>query len=300
MPLRKDIWRPLVVEAPAAVILARGGMAGLPWRWLLPDEEGPLRFLADPFGLWRGGELHVLAERYDYRDRVGTIDLLRLDASLRLLERRPVLARPWHLSYPQLIEADGEIWMLPEAHRSGRLELYRAAPFPDRWEPAGIVPLPEAAVDATPLHHDGLWWLFYSPARSRETRLGALHVAFAERLTEPWRLHPGNPVRRGFDGSRPGGTPVRVGGAIILPMQDCTRTYGGAIRPLRISLLNPERFEAVLEAPLTPPDGVGAYREGLHTFAAAGAVTLVDVKRTELSLRSLGVELGRRTRRLLP
>ena len=293
VPLRKDIWRPLLVEASAADILARGGMAGLSWRWL--PEEGPLRFLADPFGLWRDGLLHVFVERFDYRDRRGTIDLLVLDGALTLLERRPVLVRPWHLSFPQVFEAEGETWMLPEAHRSGRLELYRAVPFPTHWEPAGVIALAEGAVDATLLRWRERWWLFYSPA-ARAFRLGALHAAYAERLDGPWTPHPANPIRLGRDGSRPGGTPIATSAGIVLPVQDCSITYGGAIRPLRLDVLEPGRFAATLGPALSAPDGIAPFTAGLHTFSAAGPVTLLDVKRTELSVRSLSVELGRHLR----
>jgi len=41
------------------------------------------------------------------------------------------------------------------------------------------------------------------------------------------------------------------------------------------------------------------FREGLHTMAAAGEVTLIDAKRTELSLHGLSIEAMRELRKLL-
>jgi hypothetical protein len=292
VPLRKDIWRPAIVGATAADILARGSLDNLPWHWL-PDAA-VYCFTADPFALWQGDRLHVFVERFDYRDRHGRIDRLSYGPDLRLIESRPVLAELWHLSYPYLIEADGERWMLPEAFRSGRLTLYRADPFPDRWIPAATLTLDAVPIDATVTRHDGRWWMFYSPSMPKAARTGALHVAHADRLTGPWTTHPGNPVRIGRDGSRPGGTPVPHGEGLILPVQDCRATYGGAIRPLHITRLTPDRFEATLAPALPSPPQAGRFREGLHTLAAAGPVTLVDVKRTLLSARGLGIEVRRR------
>jgi hypothetical protein len=295
--LLKDIWRVGVVPAPAETLLAAGALDRLPVTWL--PSAGALRFFADPFGLWRDGRLHVFVETYDYRDRVGAIDVFILDESLEVLDHRPALKEPWHLSYPLVFEAEGETWMLPEAFRSGRLTLYRAAGFPDRWTPAAVLELDAVAIDATPVFHEGLWWLFYAPAGSRLDKVSALHVAWAERITGPWRPLAGNPVRYDITSSRPGGTPVVLDGRLVLPMQDCSRTYGGAIRPLTITRLTPDRCEAEAGEAIAPPRAYAPYLGGLHTIAAAGPVTLIDAKRRLLSAESLGLDVQRSARKLL-
>lgn len=278
----RDIWRVGMVKAPIAEIARRGFPAHAPVHWLA--EEGRLKFLADPFGVWRDGRLHLFVEAYDYRTRHGVIELIELDEGFSPVRRSVVLREPWHLSYPQVFEADGETWMLPEAYRSGAVTLYRAAAFPDVWEPVARFELDTPAIDATPFRHDGLWWLAYSPTGSQRWKQGRLHLAFAERLGGPWRPHPGNPVRNDLASSRPGGTVWMEDGAPILPVQDCTRTYGGGVRQLRILRLQPDRFEAEASAALVPPSSVGAYSLGLHTLSACGPLTLFDVKRIDRSL----------------
>lgn len=278
----RDIWRVGLVEAPIAEVARRGFPDNASVHWLA--EEGRLKFLADPFGVWRDGRLYLFVEAYDYRTRHGVIEAIELDADFSPVRRSVVLREPWHLSYPQVFEADGETWMLPEAYRSGALTLYRAAAFPHVWEPAARFELDTPAIDATPFRHDGLWWLAYSPTGPQRWKQGRLHLAFAERLTGPWRLHPGNPVRNDLASSRPGGTIWVEDGAPVLPVQDCTLTYGGAIRQLKILRLDPDRFEAEASAPLAPPLTAGAYSLGLHTLSACGPVTLFDVKRIDRSL----------------
>lgn len=291
MGLGKDIWRIGVAQAPVDQIAARG-LDGCAVRWI--DLERPFSFLADPFGLWRGDRLHVFAEAYDYRTRHGVIDHLQFDAGLDLLTRRTVLREPWHLSYPFLLEADGETWMAPEAYGSGAFTLYRAAAFPDRWEPAARLALDTAAIDPTLFRHRDLWWLAYSPNGTQVDKQGKLHLAFAERLTGPWTPHAGNPVRIDLTSSRPGGAPFLLDGRLQLPVQDCSRTYGGAIRLLRIDELTPDRFTAEAGPPITAPVSAGRYRDGLHTLAACGGVTLIDVKRIDRSAAGLAIGVGRR------
>lgn len=296
MALLKDIWRIGLVRAPAESLLRPGGLERAAVHWLA--EEGSLRFLADPFGLWRDERLFLFAEAYDYRDRKGVIDCLVLDEDFRVLERRRALEEAWHLSYPFVFEHAGETLMLPEAHRSGGLTLYRARAFPFDWEPVARIALDPAPIDATPVFHDGLWWLFHTPATTRFEKVAALHLAYAERLDGPWTPHPLNPVRLDPTASRPGGAPLRIGGRLVMPMQDCSRTYGGALRPLTVLRLDPEGFEAEAGAAVQAPASFTPYVRGLHTLSSAGEVALIDAKRQSLTAESLAQDLARRLKTL--
>ena len=288
MPRRCDIWRVGIAPAPIADIAAQGVVGDV--RWL--PEEPDFTFLADPFGVWRDGRLHLFAEAYDYRTRHGVIDCLTLDRDFAVADRRTVLRAPWHLSYPYVFEAEGETWMLPEASRSGTLTLYRAVDFPDRWEPAAEIALDVVPIDATPVWHEGRWWLFYSGGPSRADRMGALHAAWAERLEGPWHPLASNPVRQDMRGGRPGGTPFVHDAMLCLPVQDCSHTYGGAVRILRFARLSPDGIDTELGPPITAPADT-LYREGMHTLAACGPVTLIDAKRIDRTGRGWLIDLRR-------
>lgn len=297
MGLRKDIWRVGIVNSPIHTILERGSLEDMPVVWTPPMRR--FCFRADPFGLWRDGKLHVFVEDYDYRVRVGSIDVFIYDAAFNLLEQRKALQTPWHLSYPYIFEAEGGTWMLPEAHHSGRLTLYRSVRFPDQWEEAAVIPLGEdIAVDATPFFHDGLWWLFYTPAMRPPAPVGELHLAYAPTLLGPWTRHHANPVRLDSASTRPGGTPCVLNGKVVLPVQDCTYTYGGAIRPLTFDELTPERVRTHAGSPIRRPASYAPYAEGMHTLAAVGDVTLIDTKYTDLSARGIGLQAWREVKKL--
>ncbi|WP_114228045.1 MULTISPECIES: glucosamine inositolphosphorylceramide transferase family protein [Sphingomonas] len=295
MPLRKDIWRSAIACAPFATIVARGSLAGERLVWL-PDP-GPFRFLADPFGLWRDDRLHIFVEAYDYRVRIGTIEALTYSSDLHLLDRSTVLAEPWHLSYPIVFEAEGETWLLPEAHRGGGSTLYRATDFPHGWTAAADLKLPEVPVDATPVFHQGRWWLLYCPATSEFAKQGVLHAAWADHPRGPWTPHPANPIRTGLDGSRPAGRAISDGETIVLPVQDCRRTYGGATRILSLKI-SPTAASHTLGPAIAPPAGIAPFDRGLHTLSEAGSVTLFDVKRIDLSARGIAMEGAREWRKL--
>lgn len=297
MALRKDIWRVGLVKQQLTDILAGAPLEDAKVHWL-PALPG-LQFDADPIAIWRDGKLYLYVETYDYRTRHGTIDVLTLDGEFRVINRRPALREPWHLSYPFLIESDGELYMLPEAHRSGHLTLYRCVRFPDKWEPAARLALDVVPIDATPVWHDGRWWLFYTPATTRADKVSALHLAYADRLEGPWTPHPGNPVLYDPSCARPGGTPVVQDGKLVFPMQDCRNSYGGGIRPLRIKTLSPSEFEAEPGVCLTIPASFSPYSDGLHTLSAAGPITFIDAKKVVLSPETLLLDIRHELRRIV-
>lgn len=295
MPRRKDIWRCAIVRRPVGLILEHGWQdAQITWL----REEPRFSFLADPFGWHAHGMLRLFVERYDYRSRHGVIDRLLFDSSFNVIDTRPCLREPWHLSYPLVFEGEGATWMLPEAHRSGGLTLYRAGQDLESWQAETRIELDCVPVDATPLWHAGRWWLFYSPAGSRRGKISRLHVASARSLTGPWTPHPLNPVRIDRASARPGGRAVVIDDRIMLPVQDCTVTYGGAIRPLWITRLTEDEFAAQAGAPLALPASAGAYSAGMHTLSACGDLTLIDVKRIDSSFDGLLLDLGRAMRQL--
>jgi hypothetical protein len=287
MQLRKDFWRCAIVGASLPEIVSAGFLEGWPITWL-PDA-GDLRYLADPFGLWRDGRLYVFAEHFDYRDAIGRIVVVEYDDALRPIGRRVVLREPWHLSYPFVFEAAGETWLLPEAYQSGGLWLYRATHFPERWERAGRIELDQVPLDASPFHDGTRWWLFYAPAFPAEHRLTHLCAAYADDLTGPWRPFAGNPFFVDANGARPGGTPFIDGGTLHLPLQVSAGTYGAALKLLRIDRLDPERIEATPLPPFGAPAAAAPFTDGCHTLSAAGPVTLIDVKQTRFSAKGLAV-----------
>ncbi len=289
-----ELWQVGMVRRPLAAVVAEG-LAGADITWL--PEPGPFRFNADPFGLMHDGRFTVLVEAYDYRNKRGEIHYYTYGRDGRPDARGVALRQPFHLSYPQLVRHGAEIYMLPEAHRGGRLTLYRATMFPSAWVAvADLLDVP--AIDATVFEHGGRWWMAYSLPGPDNRAMRELHFAVADDLLGPWTAHAGNPVRTGLDASRPGGQPVTLDGVVHLPMQDCTRGYGIGLNLLRLGSLSPERFSATVVRHFAPDGLHPRFGDGLHTLAGDGDITLIDVKRLDDAPGRWRVDLRRRFGRL--
>jgi hypothetical protein len=280
-PPSSDFWQVGIVPAPITTFTRPSGLAGISSRITWLPDPGPWRYLADPFGVQRNGATHVFVEAFDYRTKHAVIEHHEFGHDLVWHGKATVLSRPFHLSYPYIIEHAGEVFMIPESQRAGEIALYWAREFPHQWvrETALLSGIPGA--EASVLRHGDRWWMFFTVVGPQARDQRELHVAYAENLTGPWQLHSQNPVRQDRRAARPGGTPfLTPDGAVILPVQDCGRTYGGALRLLRFTTLTPEHVATeLLDTELTGDLFSSTHQDGCHTLSACGELTLIDTKR---------------------
>ena len=199
----------------------------------------PAEFVADPFMIRVGGSWHMFFEVMNAQTMRGEIGWAQSEDGLGWAYRGIVLREPFHLSYPYVICADGEYYMIPESHKAGRTKLYRGDPFPDRWSSVGTI-MNGGWVDSSLLFFDGLWWMFTCPAGSRSS---SLELFCAESLGGRWLRHAMSPLIVENDRiARPGGRVIALGNEIIRFCQDCYPRYGTRIRAFEITQLSTSTY----------------------------------------------------------
>lgn len=264
-----ETWNIGVVDAPIADVVRRSRVDGI--RWL--DEPARLTFRADPFVVERGDRPLLLFEAYDYRTLKGTIQGGRFDPERLSVEAVPMLERAEHMSYPFLLEEDGELFCIPETSEAGVVELLRMSASGDGWQHEATLLDGRAVVDPTVFRHQGHWWLLGTDdATGPNEKLYGWH---AERLRGPWTEHPLNPIKCDVRSSRPAGRPFTIDGALYRPAQDCSQGYGGAVAIQRILTLTPSAFDEISVARIAP-EREGPYPDGLHTLCPLGDRIVVD------------------------
>src|SRR5688572_30480905 len=179
----EEHWTIGVIHKPVQHVIDSFDPAEI--RWLTPPEGSAL---ADPLGaVERDGTLTILAEGYTFDDRRGRI--VAVDVQNDRIVRRPreVLPLSVHASYPHLIEHQGQLYCLPETSALGRVQLYRADPFPDKWVADRILLQSFAGADATVHRYGGTWWMFVGDHADQDE--AKLHVFHAPDLFGPWLPH---------------------------------------------------------------------------------------------------------------
>jgi hypothetical protein len=181
-----------------------------------------------------------------------------------------VLQRDYHVSYPCVVPANGELFLLPETYEAGRVDLYRFTRFP--WEVEFASPLVEglALVDTTPILLDGRWYFFTTtPPPFLETLL-----FWADRLDGAWNLHPCSPVSLSVRNSRSAGSLFWRNGRLYRPTQDCSARYGYAIQVNEVVRLTPAEFEERSVNWIPPAWSPGLL--GTHTWNESSRLQVFD------------------------
>jgi hypothetical protein len=251
--------------------VAETGALGSGWAEL-SDPGG--RFFADPFPFERDGRRFIFVEDYPHHTKKAVISVAALDAAGVAGTPYPVLEEPHHLSYPQVFERDGAIWMLPEASASGRLTLYRAVSFPDRWTAEAALLDGCEISDATLLEHGGLLWLFATNRDGFGSTSDTLVVFFATSLLGPWTAHPMNPILIDRRAARPGGAFIRRDAGIFLPVQDGTLGYGGGLGIAEV--LELDRASVRMSAPVPIATDGDWPHPRIHTLNRRGRLEVID------------------------
>jgi hypothetical protein len=260
-------WR--LHEGPGVMEL--GHLKGPKWHVLADPGR---RFFADPFPITRDGRTYLFFEDLDHHVGKGIISAIEFGPDGPIGEVFPVIEEPWHLSYPFLIEADGQLWMVPESSKSGQVTLYRCVDFPGKWERCAALLEGVEAADATIFAHDGLFYMMSAVREDLGGYSDTLAIHHAPRLLGPWTEHAARPALIDAGAARPAGAIVRKEGALWRPVQDCTHGYGHALRLARIDRLDTQDFAQTFTAHI----GSGPLWPGgrLHTLNRFGPLEVID------------------------
>jgi hypothetical protein len=253
----------------------------------VPVMPPPGRFYADPFLFRRDGRRYVFFEDYDWASERADIRYLEIDEQGRHRSPQLALRQDCHLSYP-FVFADGEdVYMLPETSGHRTVELYRAVRFPGEWALDKVLLSGLTATDATPLRHEGRWWLFVALAVDGARATDELFLFSSDSLHGEWEPHPLNPVVSDVRSARPAGRIFVRDGQLIRPAQDCSEAYGGRLVFNRIDILSRSDYrEAPVGAIEAAPD-TGNLRT--HSYDSDGTYEVLDGLRMRPRLALAGV-----------
>ena len=209
---------------------------------------------------------------------VGFLSVLEIFKDGRYTEPQTILKLDYHLSYPCVFKVENGWYMIPETSANKTIELWKCTEFPLKWEKHSNILEGIEAVDTTPFHHEGMWYLFTSTRRNCKKFGDRLDLFFTEDILNPnWQEHPQNPVCKGHQQFRMAGKPFIYNGKLVRPSQDSLKRYGGNIELKEIIQLSPTVYqEQLLEVIL--PDWKNE-DDGCHTINAENNFVVLDAIR---------------------
>ena len=194
-------------------------------------------FIADPFLFKKDGRTYLFAETNTF----GRGSLVYTDITEGFSGFTAILERSWHLSYPFVFEAEGEVYMLPEQGTNNKpLTLYKARNFPNDWIEF-VDLLPDPCIDSNIIWF-GVYYLF-----TYNMKLGKYCLYYSDSLEGEWTLHKDTPNKNleygGHGNGRGAGSIFKVGEFLYRPIQLNETKYGEGLQMQKITKLTKDELE---------------------------------------------------------
>jgi hypothetical protein len=232
------------------------------------------RFWADPFPVSRNGRHWIFFEELPFAAGRAHISVIEVRPDGSASEPVRVLERDYHLSYPFLIEDEGQLYMIPETANNHTVEIYRCIDFPRKWKLERVMMKGVWCADATIHRAPDRWWMFASLGADGGEVNDELHLFSSDRLLGDWKPHRGNPVKSDVRNARPAGRLFTRGGELYRPAQICTPIYGSGIAINRVTRLDDHQYSETEERRILPAGNGGLL--GIHTINRSGELSVTD------------------------
>lgn len=240
----------------------------------IPQNE----FWADPFLFTNNGVTYLFFERYPFDTCKGIISVGEVKDQ-RIVNVRDILIRPYHLSYPNVIEENGEIYMIPECSANRCIEIWRATKFPDEWELYSTAFQGRNMADSVYYcDKNGNKWLFTSEAsKSPDEHCYKLSLFKIDSLAmHEIKEHPCSPIVIDCSCARNGGRIFEQDGHIYRVAQNNSfGEYGHGIAIMEIIKLNDDEYQESLVKRIDHP--ICETMLGTHHMTESGGMYVMDI-----------------------
>lgn len=223
---------------------------------ILPD----ICLYADPFLFAKDGYLWLFCERMKIKGHGHIVAYKTSDLKQWKFEG-VCLEKSFHLSYPNVFEYDGDVYMLPETNEANEVALYKAKDFPHNWEKVCVLLSGEPYRDSSVVNHQGLWYLFTNSSDDKLSLFVSKNL-----LSGNWKEHPCSPVFSGLKGARGGGSVFKDGHNLYRMGQDDEKSYGNNVSVYMIDLLTEYDYHESLLVPELFDHKNKRYQFGGHHF----------------------------------
>ena len=247
-------------------------------KWFFVDnpKEG---WAADPFLFEYHGQIYLFAEIMSYQTGRGYIGYCQYDGE-GFGQWQLAIKEMWHLSYPNIFEWNGNIYMLPEQYQSGEIALYECVQFPSKWKRLSPLKCKGEYVDSTVLFQNDKAWLFTLRMNPEKHSEGEL---LRTKLFSPVELGEFDVIdTAGGLYKRPAGHFLVSNGKTYRVAQNCDGGYGKGLIFYFVEKCNDKTYREIEHKRINVNDfnGIdGGRYSGVHTYNQCSNLEIVDLKR---------------------
>lgn len=200
-------------------------------------------FWADPFLVNKNRTNYVFFEELK-PDGIGAISCMQLSENFEIIDKKMIIDKAYHLSFPNVFEQDNNYFMIPESSANNSLDLYRCNNFPFDWRFEKILIDKIRLIDPILLFHDNLYWIFANKIEDFEfDNNERLYLYFTNDLSgDNWQSHPENPIIHDASLARNAGKVYQKNNQLFRISQNCSTRYGNNLVVNQITTLTTANY----------------------------------------------------------
>lgn len=210
----------------------------------------PIVIIADPFLFVKGDTLYLFYEEQRGNKGKGILKMISTKDLKNWTKDIVVLEEPFHLSYPNVFEYDGRIYMMPESGHNNDIRLYEMADDMSSCRFVKTLIQGENFVDSAIFRHGDVNYLFTSVYKGNSQYEARLYIG--DDNLDNWHLHPVSPISTDNLDARCGGPIITNNGVYYRIAQDCSGNYGGGLNTMIIESLSPITYKETHHCRLLP------------------------------------------------
>ncbi len=227
-----------------------------------PFSLRPVVIAADPFLYVHKKELYLFYEEQVDLTGKGVIKMTKTRDVKSWTKPVLVLEENFHLSYPNVFEINGQIYMMPETGENKSIRLYTPNDDLSQWAFYETLLSDRHFVDSDIVYNQGTYFLFTTDYSEKTNKL---RLYYSDKLGKDWTEHPQSPITNGNNNGRCGGSLFNYKDTLYRPCQLTQKRYGEGLDMYRIKTLSKESYNEVLYRAITPNSNK-FYRAGGHHF----------------------------------
>lgn len=236
---------------------------------------------ADPMVFEHEEKKYIFSELYDYVKCRGIIGVAVYLGNNRFSKWQPIIQEKFHMSYPFVFQAEGEIYMLPETSEKNEVILYRATKFPLEWEIHKVIKNNVKWVDTT-IFPTKEGYQGFTQSIEQEN-IENLEIKLDKEFN---LLSVKNCDMQDIKKYRSGGSIFVWNDKLVRVCQDCQEDYGKALY-FRICDRNLVEKSSVRICPEQLELSDKMIRRGMHTYTALDDIEVIDIKTRRFNLINL-------------
>lgn len=246
----------------------------------IPIPNSCRYWAADPFCFSVGGATYIFAELYDRIRMKGNIGYCIVESNGRVSKWKKVISESYHLSFPFILEKEGDIYIIPEAYQSNSIYAYKAISFPNVWVKDFEVLSNRMCVDTVLFHTDNDYFL--TTLRDKNP------VLMLYRFCKD-RYEFVETVSSDMENNRNAGKVIEKNGKLYRIAQNCRDAYGKSLNVNELTCTEGRYFEKFIKSfSVEQIKVIGNNKyEGVHTYNANEFVEVIDLKSDDNTILGL-------------